>query len=440
MPSDQPDQTEGTGNGADIEALQKTVDQLREENEALHRAEKKSASGKGSRWRRISSWVLVVLACILAVVSVVIVFARNELLNTDAYVNTVAPLASNPAIQTQVAKQVSTRLAAATNVEQRIKNALPPKAGFLATPIASGLDTATDEITLRLVQSSAFQKIWETANRAAHKQLVAVLTGSGEGSLSSANGKVTIDLSQVEAQAKKALDAKGITVFNKVPAVKGLNFVLFQSDQLARYQRLTRLLNRVAILLPILALFCFAGGIALARDRRRGLVRAATGLALSMALVLVVVSVARNQYLNSLSPSQSRAANAAVIDTVTGALRGTLRLTLILAAVVAIVALVAGSSWVKAMLAERRLPSWVTRGPVHHFVALHRKGLQWGALGLAFVVLVVWSNPTALVAVIVVLIALALIGLVGLWSRQTPVPLVSAPGTGGGSAENPTPS
>ena len=42
----------------------------------------------------------------------VTVFARNQLLNTDDYVHTVAPLASNPAIQTQVAKQVSENLIA----------------------------------------------------------------------------------------------------------------------------------------------------------------------------------------------------------------------------------------------------------------------------------------------------------------------------------------
>ena len=52
--------------------------------------------GKGPRWKRIVAWVLVVLACILSVLSVVTVFARNQLLNTDAYVRTVAPLASNP--------------------------------------------------------------------------------------------------------------------------------------------------------------------------------------------------------------------------------------------------------------------------------------------------------------------------------------------------------
>src|ERR1039458_3114915 len=92
------------------------------------------SSGGGSRWKRTSSWVLVVLACILSVLSVVTVFTRNQLLNTDTYVNTVAPLASNPAIQTQVAELVSENLISRTDVETRVKDALPPNAGFLASP------------------------------------------------------------------------------------------------------------------------------------------------------------------------------------------------------------------------------------------------------------------------------------------------------------------
>jgi hypothetical protein len=45
----------------------------------------------------------------------------------------------------------------------------------------------------------------------------------------------------------------------------------------------------------------------------------------------------------------------------------------------------------------------------------HRKSLQWGILGVALLVLVVWSEPTTLVAVIVVAISLVLIGLVGFY-------------------------
>ncbi len=384
--------------------------------------------GHAPRWRRISAWVLLVLACLLSVLSVVTVFARNQLLNTDAYVNSVAPLASNPAIQTQVAKQVSQNLIARTNVETRVKDALPPKAGFLATPITSGLETATNELALKAVQSQQFYTLWVAANRASHKQLVAVLTGSGGGSVTSKNGEVTINLSQVEVDVKKKLDAKGITVFDKVPAVKGLNFVLFQSKSLVKIQKLTKLLNDLAIVLPIIALLFFAGAVVLTRNRRRGLVRAAAGLALSMAVILVAVAIARNQYLAGLSPNQSVAANQAVIDTVTATLREAVRIILVVAAVVAIVSLVAGNQHVRGWLGGDKAPGWMT-GRVHEFVAQHRKGLQWGTLGLGLLVLVIWSSPTTLVAIIVVLITLATVGLVGLFAGRRSLPAATADGS-----------
>jgi hypothetical protein len=375
-------------------------------------------SRRGPRWGRISSWVLVVVACVLAILSVVTVFTRNQLLNTDTYVNTVAPLASNPAIQTQVAKQVSENLITRINVETRVKDALPPKAGFLATPITSGLESTTNELALKAVQSKQFYEVWVAANRASHKQLVAVLTGSSEGSVSSKNGKVTIDLSQVEANVKKKLDAKGITVFNKVPAVKGLDFVLFQSKDLAKVQKVTKLLNDLAIVLPIITLLCFAGVVVLTPNRRRGLVRAATGLALSMAVVLVIMAVARNQYLSGLSPNQSLAANQAVLDTVTAALRQAVRIILIVAALIAILALIAGNRRIRAWAAGRTRAPWMTGGPVHSFAVRHRTGLQWSVLGLGLLVLVVWTNPTTLVALVVVLIALVLVGALGLYAGR----------------------
>jgi hypothetical protein len=230
---------------------------------------------------------------------------------------------------------------------------------------------------------------------------------------------------------KKELDAKGIDIFNKVPAVKGLNFVLFQSNDLVRIQRLVKFLNSLAVVLPIITLLFFAGAVVLARNRRRGLVRAAVGLALGMAVILVAIAVGRYQYISGLKPPQSPDAASAVIDTVTANLREVVRIILILAAVVAVIALVAGNTWVRAKVGEMGKPGWATGGPVHDFVGAHRKALQWGILALALVILVIWSNPTTLVAVVVILIALALIGVVGLFGRTAPRAV--ATGTGEGS-------
>jgi hypothetical protein len=372
--------------------------------------------------------VVLVLACLLALISVVAVFARNQLLDTDTYVATVAPLASNPAIQTQVATRVSDELDSRLGIQQRVKDALPAKAGFLAGPIAGEVRKAAYSITLRLVQSQRFEQLWITANRVSHQQLVALLTGSSHGALSSSHGEVSLDLGQVEAAVKQQLVAKGLTIFDKVPTLTGAHLVLFRSDSLTRIQRLTKLFTTLVVVIPIVSLLLFAAAVALVRDRRRGLVRAAAGLALSMVVLLVVVNAATSQYLSGVDPPGTRAAQAAVIDAVSAPLTDGARTVLVVAAVVALLAVAAGLSVVQRLLAGRRLPAWMTGGPVHAFAVTHRVGLQWGVLAVGLFVVVVWNQPTVLVAVIVVLITVAAVGLVGLFATRRPPPALGTPG------------
>ncbi len=390
------------------------LERLRRENERLRRG----AHGRRRRfWRALASWVLLVLACLLAVVSVVVVYTRNELLNTDTFVATVGPLAREPAVQQEVANRVSAQLVARTDLERRVKDALPAKAGFLAAPITSGVQTLAHTVTLQLVQSPAFQSLWDTAVRQAHKEVTGLLTGSGNGAVSTSNGEVAINLAQVENTVKQRLSDRGLTMFEKVPTTSATHFVLFRSTQLQKLQRLTKVVNRLAYLLPVLSLLFFAAGVVLTESRRRGLVRAATGLALSMAVVLVAANVGESQYLASLLPSQSKDAAAAVIDDVAAALLDSVRTILVAAAVVAVVALLFGNRWVRSWLADRTPPSWVTGGPVKAFVTAHRAALQWGLAVVGIVTLVLWSQPTIVVTLVVVLVALGLIGLVGLYAR-----------------------
>jgi hypothetical protein len=368
------------------------------------------------RWKTVSSWILIVLACLLAVLSVLVVWTRNELLDTDTFVATVTPLAQDPAIQSAVATKVSNELVSQTNLQQRVKSALPPKAGFLAEPLAAQVKNVTNQLNLKLVQGPAFQKLWAASIRRSHEQLDVLLTGQKQGSVSSSNGQVTVDLAQVEARIKKQLDARGITVFNKVPNARAPTLVLFRSTQLLKIQKLIRFLDKLAVFLPILTLLCFAGAIVLSADRRKAVARSAGGLALTMAVLLIGANVARNQFLGSLLPSQPKDAAAAVIDTVSAKLLDGIRFILIAAAVVTLIAVIAGNSSFRRWAASRRAPGWMTGGPVHGFVSDHRKGIQWGVLALGLLVLVVWNKPTALVAIIVMLITLAVVGLVGLFA------------------------
>ena len=434
--------TEPPAGGEDVDALHHEVESLQHQNDELRheveatKADKKAGrkAGKRTRLRTISSWVLVVVACLLAVLSVVVIYARNQLLNTDTFVATVAPLAKDHAIQTAVATKVSENLVARTNIEQRVKDALPARAGFLADPISSAVQTATYQITLKLVQSSQFQTLWEQALRKSHDQLDNVLLGKKVGAFQTTDGKVTVDLSQVEDAAKRQLSSHGLSIFNKVPDYTGGPFVLFQSDQLAKLQRWVRFLNNLSLVLPIVSVLLFALAVVLARDRRKGLVHATAGLAVSMAILLVGVNIGRGQYLGSLGPHRSKDAAAAVIDTVDASLLDSIRVVLIVATVIAVVAFVLGLGPVRRWMEHRGVPSWLSGGPVHDTVAGHRRLIQWVVAIVGLVVLVLWNQPTVLVALVIVLVTLAVVALVGVYAGNR-----GGVGPGGGDPGQGTP-
>lgn len=416
--------TDGGPGDPGVRALEHQNETLQHENEVLcHElaaSDPGSAEPKQRRGRTVASWVLIMVACLLAILSVVVVYARNELLNTDTFVATVAPLAKDPNVQMTVAAKVSDNLVARTDVEQRVTSALPAKAGFLAYPITGAVHRATYQITLKLVQSSQFQHLWEQALRRSHAQLDNLLLGNKVGAFQSTKGQVTVDLTQVENAAKRQLSARGLTVFNKVPNYTGAPFVLFQSNQLAKLQRWIKFLDHLALVLPIVSILMLAGAVLLVRDRRRGFVHAASGLFVSMALLLIAANVGRNQYLSSLKVTQSEATTAAVIDTVDAALLDTVRAVLVLAGVVALVAFVVGLGPVRRWMRERTMPAWLSSGPVYDTVSGYRRAFQWGVLVLGLVILVVWNQPTVKVALIIVLVTLFVVMLVGLFGGRRP--------------------
>jgi len=388
------------------------AERLRAENDHLRQEVEELEHHRSHRFRRVSAWVVLVLACLLAIVSVQAVFIRNEALNTDRYVATVAPLAQDPAVQSAVANKVSDALLAKVDVKSKVQQALPARADFLASPIASGVDTAVHAAVLKFVQSKQFATLWTQINERAHRQLVALLTGDTTGPVTSTNGVVSLDLGQVADQAKQALDKRGITIFDKVPTGNGPELVLFQSDQLAKAQALTRQVNRLALALPLVTLLLFIGAVLLALNRRRGFVRATLGLAVSMGLILLGFDIGRNIYLHALPSSIPSNAAASAYDIITSHPLVAARWILGVSLVAALIALAVGNPWIRAHLQTLQRPSWLKDGPFIRFVTTFRKALMWVVVGIGALVLFTWDNPSAAVVIVVVLVTAAVVALV----------------------------
>jgi hypothetical protein len=135
--------------------------------------------------------VLIVVGCVLAPLSVVAIWARNQVTNTDRYVATVSPLARDPAIQQAIADQITAQIfryldvqgLTGQAVEALSDRGLPPRLAqqlqALSGPIANGVQGFTRDQVGKVVASDAFADAWVQANRLAHQELVAALTGEG---------------------------------------------------------------------------------------------------------------------------------------------------------------------------------------------------------------------------------------------------------------------
>jgi hypothetical protein len=385
------------------------------------------AAPKAPRWRRILVVVLVVVGCVLAPISVIGLWARNTLLDTNQYVDTVGPLAKNDAIRDAVSERVSRRLVESVDIEGEIEAAFP-RAESIAPSIASGFEAFVREATRRITETERFQEVWENANRRAHSQVVAVLEGEGTETVETRDGKVVINVSGLTNLVKQQLGDRGVTVFERVERELPQEFVLFDSEQLTNAQAAVRILKRVTYVLPILALLAFAVAIALSPNRRRTLLRAALGLAFGMALLLIVFSIGRNFYLDAIERAgRSREANAAAFDQVLGFLRLSLRTVFVLGLVVALGAWLAGPGRLATRIREGVLG--LVRGKpggevtdVGRFVYSYRVALRVAVIGLGLLILVVLSHPgpiAVIVIAVLILVALLLIEFLGRAARAT---------------------
>jgi hypothetical protein len=393
---------------------------------------------RDSRRRRLARGTLLVVGCLLAIFSVLIIWVRAELLNTDAYVATMAPLASSPAVQNAIATDISNQLAAKVDVQAKVKDALPPSAASLAAPLASQLQSFTYNAAKRVVSSDRFQSRWVSINRNAHSAIVAVLTGEQKGRVSTAGGKVTLDLSSVTSQLQSRLESSGVTAFQNVNLGNG-QIVLLDSPTLQTVQGATKVLKGLAYLFPVLALGCLAGVVALTKDHRRGVLRAAVWLAGAMVALLALIAVLRQIYLGEVvSPRLPSDAANDIFNALFAFVRLGAIIVFAVGVVVALAAALAGPSR-PAVATRRTVRDGLGRarrqdlGPAGRWVGRNRGALRIGILVGAFLVLVSWNQATGWVVLGLALIVAVLFGIVELFGRP------SLPRDSAGTEAQPTP-
>jgi hypothetical protein len=376
------------------------------------------------RWRRALVATLVIVSVVLVPLAGLSVWVRNLVLDSDKYVDTVAPLAKEEAITDLVAKRATDRLFQQVDVAAQAKEALPERAQFLADPLSSGVETFVREAARRALATEQFATVWREANRRAHARVVKALTGEGK-NVTVKDDKVVLDLSAIIDEVVKRLDERGVTVFDSLAKKqKNLEVELFDAGQLESARSAVHLLDRLRIVLVVLVFVLLGVALALSGNRRRTLMRWGLGLVVAMAVMAALLALGRSAYLNV---AKNHDAAASSFDILVRYLRNGIRVIAVLGIIVALAAFLSGPSRLAVRIREgaRSLiggagrkadeAGW-TPGPVGTWVAAHKVGLRIVGVAVAFLVVFVLTSPrplTLLVLALLLLVFLAAIEFVG---------------------------
>lgn len=264
----------------------------------------------GRRWgaRSIASLLLFVLATLLTPLAVVGHWGNQTVSDSEQYLATIGPLASEPAIQQAIADEVTKALVAKVDTETLVTELLdsivkkPFITDRLAGPITAGINGLIGQAVLRLVESQAFETVWLKANEVAQRSAIALLEGKESGIIQTKGDEIVLDTSELLRDVQQRLVASGLTVAGNVTIPsQGHQIALFQTQLLPQLQLIYRFSSPILQWLPLIVAALFALSIALARRRPRTLLT--LGVVLSVVALLILWSLAAGETVTQVQLS-----------------------------------------------------------------------------------------------------------------------------------------
>ena len=386
---------------------------------------------RGWGWTLLAT-VLVVIASLLAPVSVVSTWAQRELTDTDYFVSTFAPLAKKPAVQNLVITQSVSAIESNVDIEGITSDVfsgidglgLPPRASSalnaLQAPLVAGIKGLITSTVTKFVQSDAFADIWKQALTTTHTQLLATLHGDKNAAVTiGPGGQIGLQLAPIIEAVKKQLVHQGLTFASSIPVISK-TIVIAQSNSISLYIGLYNLVVAIGIWLPWVVLVLLAAGVLVARRRGIALIWASFALGLSMVLVSVGIAVGKTIFLISVSDVMSSDAAGTIYSGILQFVQSIAVAVAVLAFTVFVIAVLSGPfRWAVALRSYATAGfAAARRGAERHGVTTGRVGdwiyrqrvLLRVIVGLIAAAIVVFGRPltpplivwTAVVAVLIV--------------------------------------
>ena len=393
-------------------------------------------------FRRVTAAVLIAVTALALVASVIGLWGATTTLNTNRWVSTVAPLPKDPAVATAISQYTTDQLFGSLDVDQRLRDALPPRADFIVGPLVGQLHDAIEKTVNRVLQSDRFQPVWIELNRRAHEQAMAIINGTSTVVQAQADN-VRIDLLPLINQVLQLLSDQLPTLFGKKLTLPDISsgaippnlrsrvedalgvslpanfaqFTIYDAGKLKVVQQTVVTFKRGLVALVAGTLLLLVLALLISPRRRRTVLQLGLWLVIAAVAVTATLRAVRGQVLQQIPEGVYRDGAAAAISIVTGVLRTRGVQLIWLGVLLALIAYLVGPGripvWLRqhVVLWARAAGRWTrqgyravaSRGPA--LTERHLDALRIGGLVVAAVLALILSSWTALLVILIVLVA-----------------------------------
>ena len=362
-----------------------------------------------SKGRRVGVRILLVLGTLLAIVSMISVWARDQALDNATWNKTSAELLANPQIQTALGTYLVDQLYDNVDVPAEIEKVLPTNFKPLAPVAAAGARDLIDKAAIAALGQPAIQTVLADATDVAHSEAVTILNGGGS-VISTNNGTITLDLGATLQRISQRVGLPA-SVSQKLPPDSAV-VTIAQSRQLEKLQNLAKALKAIAVISTVLAILFFVLAVWLASGRRgRVLMEVGGGLVVAGLAVIVIRDSAGTQIVDSLVTDTSIKPAATSAWNITSSLLGDLAVQSIVLGVIFAIAGFIGSQAKAAVAFRRRLAPTFNERPEVAFLTT----------GILLLLFLLWGPIPATRNwwAILIFIALTVLGTWGLWKQSS---------------------
>lgn len=395
--------------------------------------------------RSIAAVVALILGLGLLPIGTVTYWGNRTVSDAGRFIETTGPLASDPAVQDSLSAYITEKVEAQIDPEKVVNQIFAgliedyPSLKALVPIIAGAIDALIGQVVDRLVRSEQFQQLWDLANTAAQKSLMAILEGRDDGPVSLQGDEVVLDIGVLIDQVKQGLVDRGFGAAANINIPQAeQQIVLLESPQLAQIRTIYSLTSPIAAGLVFIAFLLLVLAVVLARRRPRMVAWAGGGAAVGGLALVVGLGIGQTVFVNTLDGTPFEKASQTFYDQLLTFLYNAAYSLVLLGLIVLVVGLyLCGARWAVELRASVNnladdISGSIPAGPITSsaaWVAAHARWLRIGVAALFVIIVLIGSDLSLARTIWAAVISLILLGIIQVWAaagRRTPAEPIAA--------------